>query len=61
MGRAARETPALNRRGCWVSVVRGSVPPGLSLPGVPRGRGGGRAVQGLRKPAASGIRRGAAL
>ena len=61
MGRAAWEIPALSRRGCRVSVVRGPVALGLSLPGVPRGRGGGRAVQGLRKPAASGIRRGAAL
>ena len=61
MGRAARRLPALSRRGCRVSAVRGPVPPGLSLPGVPRGRGGGRAVQGLRKPEASGIRRGAAI
>lgn len=31
-------------------MVRGPVPPGLSLPGVPRGRGGGRAVQGSGSP-----------
>ena len=50
MERAARGLPALSRRGCRVSAVRGPVPPGLSLPGVPRGGAGVGRFKGSGSP-----------